>query len=214
MAAKLLSILRSVATALVVLTGSIAVPLLVRPFFYLHIKPLQLEQVSGLSAEQIQTAYRQVMDYCLGLQRDFSAGVLPFSAEGAAHFADVRFLFLLNMAVLALGIVSLVMIGLYCRHKAVRLHRFRGHGPDFWGCVGLVAVFLTLGLLAATDFSRFFTLFHAVFFPGKDNWLFDPRLDPVILILPEAFFRNCAVLILTVLLSVCMVLFLRDKQKN
>ena len=214
MAAKLLSILRSAATALVVLTGSIAVPLLVRPFFYLHIRPLRLEEVSGLSAAQIREAYGQVMNYCLGLRQDFSAGVLPFSAEGAAHFDDVRFLFLLNMTVLALGIVSLVLIGLYCRHKAVRLHRFRDHGPDFWGCAGLVAVFLTLGVLAATDFSRFFTLFHAVFFPGKDNWLFDPRLDPVILILPEVFFRNCAILILAVLLSACAVLFLRDKQKS
>ena len=214
MLTKFLTVFRAVITALVVLTGSIAVPLLVRPFFYLHIKPMQLERISGLSAAQIRQAYGQVMNYCLGLQQNFSAGALPFSSEGASHFADVRFLFLLNMAVLILGTVALVVLGFYCRHKAVIFHRFRGHGPDFWGCAGLVAVFLTLGVLAAADFTRFFTLFHAVFFPGKSNWLFDPRLDPVILILPEAFFRNCAILILAVLLTACTVLFLRDRQKN
>ena len=43
MKSKVLSLLQSVATALCVLTGSIAVPLLVRPFYYLHIGPLELE---------------------------------------------------------------------------------------------------------------------------------------------------------------------------
>ena len=41
-------------------------------------------------------AYGDVMDYCLGLRPDFAAGVLPFSAEGASHFADVRVLFILT----------------------------------------------------------------------------------------------------------------------
>lgn len=49
-------------------------------------------------------------------------------------------------------------------------------------------------------------MFHSIFFPGKDNWLFDPVTDPVILILPEAFFRNCAIAIVTVLLTVCIML--------
>ena len=55
---------------------------------------------------------------------------------------------------------------------------------------------MIVGGLAALDFDRAFTVFHTIFFPGKDNWLFDPMTDPVILILPEAFFRSCAILIL------------------
>ena len=214
MKAKLLSIVKSVLTALCVLTGSIAVPLLLRPFYYLHIGPLRLEQASDLTAGQIREAYGQMMDYCLGLHGTFAVGVLPFSAEGASHFADVRVLFLLDLAVLVLSAAALVLLALYCRHKAVELHRFRGHDPEFWGCVGLGAAFALIGALAATDFDRFFTLFHALFFPGKDNWLFDPRLDPVIEILPQAFFRNCAILILVVLLITCTVLILRDRKRH
>ena len=105
-------------------------------------------------------------------------------------------------------------LGLYCRYKAVELHRFRGHGPEFWGCVGLGVTFAVIGALAAVDFDRFFTLFHTLFFPGKDNWLFDPRLDPVIEILPQAFFRNCAIFILALLLTACAVLILRDKRRK
>ena len=214
MRAKVFSVIHALATALGVLSGSIAVPLLLRPFYYLHIGPLGLEAASGLTAAQIRQAYGQMMDYCLGLRSTFSVGVLPFSAEGAAHFADVRTLFLLDLSVLALSVAALLFLGLYRRHKAVEHHRFRGHGPEFWGCVSLGTAFLVIGGLAATDFDRAFTLFHALFFPGKDNWLFDPRLDPVIEILPQAFFRNCGLLILAALLITCTVLILRDRRQK
>ena len=213
MRGKICSVLHALATALCVLTGSIALPLLVRPFYHLHIGPLGLEAASGLTASQIRQAYGQMMDYCLGLRSTFAVGVLPFSAEGAAHFADVRSLFLLDLAVLVLSAAILLLLGVYRRYKAVELHRFRGHGPEFWGCVGLGTAFLVIGGLAATDFDRAFTLFHALFFPGKDNWLFDPRLDPVIEILPQAFFRNCGLLILAALLLSCTVLILRDRRR-
>lgn len=210
---KLLSIFASICTAFCVLTGSIAVPLLVRPFHTLHIGPMELEKASGLTAPEIREAYHQMMDYCLGLRPDFAAGVLPFSESGASHFADVRFLFLLDLTVLAVSAAALLLLWFYRRHKAVELHRFRGHGPEFWGCVGLGTAFLVIGGLAATDFDRAFTLFHALFFPGKDNWLFDPRLDPVIEILPQAFFRNCGLLILAALLITCTALILRDRRR-
>ena len=110
MKARVLSIFKSVCTALCVLTGSIAVPLLVRPFYYLHIGPLGLETASGLTSAQIREAYGQMMDYCLGLRSTFAVGVLPFSAEGASHFADVKVLFLLDLAVLALSGAALGLV--------------------------------------------------------------------------------------------------------
>lgn len=211
---KLLSIFASICTVFCVLTGSIAVPLLVRPFHTLHIGPMELEKASGLTAPEIREAYHQMMDYCLGLRPDFAAGVLPFSESGANHFADVRFLFLLDLAVLAVSAAALLLLWFYRRHKAVDLHRFGGHGPAFWGCVGLGAAFALIGGLGALDFDRAFTLFHAIFFPGKDNWIFHPKADPIILILPQEFFRNCAILILAVLLLTCTVLILRDRKRH
>ena len=95
------------ATALAVLTGSIAWVVLLRPFYYVQVGPLGVCQASGLTAAQARAAYNDVMDYCLGLRPDFAAGVLPFSAEGASHFADVRVLFILNLAFLALSVAVL-----------------------------------------------------------------------------------------------------------
>ena len=87
---KIWSYLSIPAAALAVLTGSIAWVVLLRPFYYAQIGPLGVCQASGLTAAQARAAYSDVMDYCLGLRPDFAAGVLPFSAEGASHFADVR----------------------------------------------------------------------------------------------------------------------------
>ena len=71
-------------------------------------------------------------------------------------------------------------------------------------------VFLAVGGLAALDFDRAFVVFHALFFPGKDNWLFDPETDQIITILPQIFFRNCAILILAVLILGCASLIVFD----
>ena len=79
--------------ALAVLTGSILPVLLVREFYTVQIGPLGICEASGLTGQQAAEAYGDVMDYCMGRRPDFSAGVLPFSAEGASHFADVRGLF-------------------------------------------------------------------------------------------------------------------------
>lgn len=199
---KPLSVLLSVLIALAVLTGSIAVPLLCRPFYYAHIGPMGLEEYY-LSREQIETAYNQMMDFCLGKREDFAAGVLGFSQSGADHFADVRGLFLLDLRVLKASLALLLAALVVCKMKNLRPHRFLGRGPGFWAAAGLGVTFLAVGGLAALDFDRAFVIFHSIFFPGKDNWIFDWQTDPIILFLPQDFFRNCALLILALLLVWC-----------
>ena len=97
-----------------------------------------------------------------------------------------------------------------CKAKKVRPCRLLNRGPGFWAAAGLGVSFLAVGGLAALDFDRAFVIFHSIFFPGKDNWIFDWRTDPIILFLPQDFFRNCAVLILALLLLWCAALIAAD----
>ena len=207
---KLLSLFTGVFTALLVLSASIAVPLLCRPFYYAHIKALNLDGYTGLSVEQIKEAFDQVMDYCLGLRPDFAAGVLPFSASGASRFADVRVLFLLDLWIAVISLAALVILFVLSRKRKLTPAPLLGHGPGFWAAIGLGGLFLIVGGLAATNFERAFVVFHSIFFPGKTNWLFDWRTDPIILLLPEDIFRNCAILILALLVFWCVVLIAAD----
>ena len=208
---RFLAIAEAVLIALVILAGAIAVPILFRPFYWWHIEPLALPDWMHMPVSQIKTAYGEMLDYCMGFSSTFSVGVLPFSESGAAHFADVRKLFILDLTVLAVAVLLLVGICVLNRRKAVRL---AGHTPGFWSAVGLGVTFAAVGVAVAVDFERAFETFHKLFFPGKDNWMFDSREDPVINMLPEVFFRNCGILILALIFVSCMGLLLYDRRQK
>ena len=206
---KLLSVLLAIAIALALLTGAIAAPILCRPFYYAHIGPLELEEYTGLTREEIRTAYDEMLDYCLGGE-EFSTGVLKWSESGKSHFTDVRVLFLLDLRAFAAGTAAIVLLLIVGRLRRRSPARLLGRGPCFWAGAGLGGAFLIVGGLAALDFDRAFTVFHTVFFPGKTNWLFDPDTDQIINILPEKFFMDCAILILVILVIGCAALILAD----
>lgn len=210
---KLLTLILAAAAALTVLTGSIAAPILIRPFYYAQIGPLQLSARTGWSEEVIREAYDEVLDYCV-LGREFGTGQLLWSESGRSHFADAAALFHLDFWVLGISAAVLLLCLAVKRRRGLTFWRPLGRGPGFWAGAGLAAVFAVVGALAATDFSRAFVLFHTLFFPGKDNWLFDYRTDQIILILPEEFFRNCALLIVALLLLCCLVLILWDLLRH
>lgn len=204
---KLLGITQAILIGLVIVSGAIAIPILFRPFFYWHITPFGLTELAELTVGQVKTAYNEMMNYCIGLTDTFSAGVLPFSQSGAEHFADVRKLFLLDLQVLAVaGSLLTVMTAVFRKEHP----RLLGHTPGFWSAIGLAVSFSVVGGLAALDFDRSFTVFHKLFFPGKDNWLFDGQQDPIIYMLPAEFFRNCAIVIFGMILLSCAGLLLWD----
>lgn len=191
---KLLSALTSLLLAVTVLTGAVAVPILWRGFYYLQINALDLTARTGFSAETIRGAFDEVMNY-LVWGAEFGTGQLPYSAEGFAHFADCQFLFRLDFIALGVSLLAVVVILGLCHSKKLRLHRFLGHGVAFWTFAGLTTCLVVLGIWAAVDFPSLFTAFHHIAFPNKENWLFNAATDPIILILPEAFWLRAAALV-------------------
>ena len=208
-----LTALLALLTAVFILTASIALPILVRPFYSAHIEPLGLEDY-GLTRAQIMEAYNETLDYLVGRSDHYSAGSLPFSPDGADHFRDVRGLFLLDLWAALLSGCALLAWAVFGRRSPLRPGRPFGRGFLFWGGAGLAGVLLLVGGLAALDFDRAFTLFHTLFFPGRDNWLFDWRTDPIILLLPQTFFRSCAILILAAVLLACTACILFDLYRK
>lgn len=209
---KLLSVIMSIAVAAALLAGSIAAPICIRPFYYAQIDTLELEKASGLNEAEIRKAYDEVLDYCTGKSDEFSAGVLPFSDEGASHFADCRRLFVLDFEIFYISLVLAAALTVY--HRKRGLHEFLNRSPAFWGAAGLCGGICVVALSAAADFDRAFELFHGVFFPGKNNWLFDPALDPIIKLMPEAFFRNCAMLIAVLIAAASAIIIIYDLRKK
>ena len=214
MKSRLLSVIFALALVLFVLTAAIALPIYIRPFYYAHIGAMGLPEYTGLTAGEIRDAYDAVLDYLTLPGREFSCGILAFSPEGESHFADCLVLFNLNRNVLLIsgGVLAvLLLLGKKCGP-----YRLGRRSAAWWaGLLALIAP-VVIGGLAALDFDRAFVIFHQIFFPGKSNWLFDWRTDPVILILPKEFFRNCAILIGAglVVFSLSLLIFstIRDKK--
>lgn len=209
---KLLSVIMSIAVATALLTGSIAAPICIRQFYYAQIEALELEKESGLSEAEIRRAYDEVLDYCTGKSDEFSVGVLPFSDEGASHFADCRKLFILDFEIFGVSLLLIATLSIYRRRRG--LYEFCGRSPAFWGAAGLSGALLLTAALAAINFDRAFAVFHGIFFPGKDNWIFAPKLDPIIRLMPEAFFRNCAILIAVLIVAASAIIIISDLRKK
>ena len=113
-----------------------------------------------------------------------------FSQREIAHMEDVRGLFLGAIAIrqgcLILIMASLAIL-LYTRADLKRLL------PRTL-CAGTLLFFALLAVLAAviaSDFSRYFIVFHHIFF-DNDLWMLDPRTDLLINIVPEPFFMDTA----------------------
>ena len=76
-------------------------------------------------------------------------------------------------------------------------------------CIGTGAVFavaLALIGIISTDFSKYFIVFHKIFF-NNDLWVLDPRTDMLINIVPEGFFFDTAARIAMVFAGIVMVFF-------
>lgn len=192
-----------------VLSVSIAVPLLWRGFYYLHIDALDLPAKTDWTAEEIRFGFDEMMDYCV-FREEFGTGVMKWSEEGKAHFADCEVLFRMDFTVLTVSLAAVLL--LWHMGKEYASVSFGNRGPLFWAGSLLAGLFVVIGGLGALDFDRTFVIFHSLFFPGKSNWIFDWRVDEIILVLPQVVFRNYAILIVGLLLVGCIGLMVADKK--
>lgn len=209
---KFCSIVLTISLMGLVLSGAVAVALLWRGFYFLHIAWLDLPGQTGYSVAEIRDAFNEMMDYCV-LDAPFGTGVLKWSQDGYAHFADCQWLFRLDFTVLAVAL-AMVLLLMHMR-KDVTFPRLAGRGPMFWAGSVLAGSFVVIAGLAALNFDRAFVVFHTLFFPGKSNWIFDAQVDEIIRILPQAVFRDYAVLIVGLLFAGCIAMMVADgKRKN
>ena len=210
---------------LFVVSGAISLPLFFRSFYYAQIESLGIPEKTGYTVEESKEAFDEMMDYCMGRTDEFGTGILKWSDEGKSHFDDCKKLFTLDKVLLvvsAFGIAACVafMCALVNVRRAVdgdeaardaAVEDGRGLRSEILRAglrAGLIMIIGggVLGVLGAMNFDAFFVKFHHTFFPGKDNWIFDPSRDEIIKILPETFFMNCALLIVSVIVVVSALL--------
>ena len=142
-----------------------------------------------------------------------------FNAREKAHMADVRNLFLGGLALrrlclflAAASVALLALLKLPLKHLLPRML-----------CAGTVLFLGVTALLAgiiSTDFTKYFIIFHKIFFTN-DLWQLDPRTDLLINIVPEPFFMDTAArigitfcLMTGALFFLCLACILREHRRG
>ena len=201
---KLLTGLLGFFVAILIITFSIGLPIYFRPFYYLQIDLLDIEEYSGADRETIVEAYNELLDYLTVPGKEFSTGEFPYSEQGKSHFVDCKVLFDLNIPACIISLVGGATLLILKKVGIFELWRPFGMNITFCSGAYTLGGFALIGGLVALDFDTAFTIFHKIFFPGKDNWLFSWYEDAIIRILPQDFFMNCAILIFSSIVILCV----------
>lgn len=129
-----------------------------------------------------------------------------YNEDEISHMTDVRNLFILFIRLRILAILAVIaIVVVFFRKFGKQAMSFLG-GVYFRTCLIVFAVVLGFCLLVSTDFDKYFTIFHQIFF-SQGNWMFDPRTSRMIDIMPEEFFMDIALrIIVTYLVSVVILL--------
>ncbi|MDO4344267.1 MAG: TIGR01906 family membrane protein [Eubacteriales bacterium] len=189
---KLSDWVMTVVMLLFLFSAAVSLTLAFKPLYYFDIGNLKIDEATGYSQEEIRENYDALIDYNLSFkEKELVFPTLEMSEEGRQHFREVRaiFQFFLRMF-LATAVFSAVGIVWKDGRKEYEYLKFTG--------IAAPVLPLALGVMIAVNWEDVFVLFHKIVF-RNDYWLFDPKTDPVINILPDEFFMHCAVMIVLII---------------
>ena len=146
-----------------------------------------------MKMDDVMEVTKEMMSYLRGNREDLVVKTIVngderefFNDREKAHMIDVRQLFLGGLwlrrgAVISLAIAIVVLI------KKDENWKNRLAKSMLWTFGIFIITTVGAGFLFFSDFNKYFTLFHEVFF-SNDLWLLDPSTDLLIRMLPEGFF--------------------------
>lgn len=173
-------------------------------FYEREYKKLNISQSTGMDDLNLMRTTKGLLDYLKGKRQDLNISAvihgqerLVFNQREIEHMVDVRNLFskgtqLRKICLLvSIGIIAFLFIA---RRRMTWGYLFTGY---LWVLAGLGLIFLILLILMYKDFTPLWNQFHYIFFTN-DLWLLDPETDVLIQMVPEEFFFNIILKIVTV----------------
>lgn len=149
----------------------------------------------GMEMSDVMDVTDKMMAYLIGQREELSVITTVegkeqdfFNEQDRLHMADVKNLFLGGLKLRWILLGGSVLLFLILAFRKVNLGEAlpRAYFQALGICGGLTVV---MGVLFASDFNKYFTIFHEIFFTN-DLWLFDPETDYMIRMLPEGFFYD------------------------
>lgn len=180
------------------------------PYFEQEYAKYAVPQTVHMEMSELLTVTEHMMAYLAGetdtlqIEAEIDGSQTPFFSEKEIrHMVDVKELFAggTTLRNVCFCFFVLVAVGLLLCHKTeILLRQLR------WGILVFFALALLFLGLILTDFNRYFTMFHLMFFDNMD-WILDPAVDRLINLVPLGFFFDTVMWIVGVFVACCVVLF-------
>ena len=207
---KALSILLSLILTLTLISLAVVLTLACKPLYYLDIHALHIPETTGYTISEIKANYDAVIDYSLSFgNAPLEFPTFPMSEGGRIHFEEVKNIFNLFKYMAIFGTLTGAA-------GILRQRRKQSYGYLKLTAILTVSLPAVIGATVALNWDWAFVTFHELAF-NNDYWLFDPATDPVINILPDAYFLHCAVMILVLVILgslICGLIYRRVQRKN
>ena len=184
-----------------------------------------LDSLPAMTMDDLLHVTDEMMDYLRGDREDLHVETTMggqqrefFNEREIAHMEDVQVLFLKAMSIRTACLVLAVLLLAFMAATKARMRKVLP--PSLCMGTGLFFGLITaLGLIISTDFSRYFIMFHHIFFTN-DLWILDPSTDMLINIVPEGFFMDTAARIALlfgslslILFGICLFLTIKNQKK-
>lgn len=111
-----------------------------------------------------------------------------FNEREILHMEDVKDLFLIAMQIRMAAIVIILSGSVFLYE---RKQNWKSMLAKYYiaSVIALLGIGGALGFLVSRNFSKYFVIFHELFF-DNDLWLLDPKTELMIRMLPEGFFAD------------------------
>ena len=196
-------------------------------FYEREYKKYQVADSLNMTMDNIMYVTDQMMAYLIGKKAELSVitdvdGETQdfFNEQDRFHMGEVKDLFLGGLKIRNIMLVAVLLILILLAARKADLIKLlpRAYFVTL-GITGMITV--VLGGLFASDFDKYFRIFHEIFF-DNDQWMFDPATDYMIRMLPEGFFYDFvfriggffvgSLAVLGVVFAVCIFMEKRKKK--
>ena len=164
-------------------------------FYEREYKKYQVADSLNMTMDNIMDVTNQMMAYLIGNKAELSVitdvdGETQdfFNEQDRFHMGEVKNLFLGGLKIRNIMLVAVLLILILLAARKADMIKLLPRA--YFVTLGITGVItIVLGGLFASDFDKYFRIFHEIFF-DNDQWMFDPATDYMIRMLPEGFFYD------------------------
>lgn len=178
-------------------------------YFEWHYENRDVTSTTEMTVDDLMYVTNEMLDYLKGSREDLviistvdGQEEVVFGQREQDHMVDVKDMYLAvrDMRRLSTLLIVMVLLAGAFLSREMLYHVFN----RMKYIIGVLMVFVViLGGLFATNFDKYFTMFHELFF-SNDLWLLNPKTDILINMVPESYFYS--IVMIGVALFIVMVI--------